>query len=104
MGRASTTAPPAQTRPRASHAATSQTAAPASVEAVRGLPLLMRFSPQMRHESSELKRFLFANLYRHPVVTATTAYAELVDAAAMALVAVRIVRARKGEEDEGNMA
>jgi dGTPase len=47
-------------------------AAPASPQAVRALPLLMRFSPQMRHESSELKRFLFANLYRHPAVTATT--------------------------------
>jgi dGTPase len=39
---------------------------------VRELPLLMRFSPTMRHESSELKRFLFANLYRHPAVNATT--------------------------------
>jgi dGTPase len=29
----------------------------------------------MRHESSELKRFLFANLYRHPAVTATTSRA-----------------------------
>jgi dGTPase len=47
-------------------------AAPADAQAVRELPLLMRFSPTMRHESSELKRFLFANLYRHPVVTATT--------------------------------
>jgi dGTPase len=47
-------------------------AAPDSPQAVRALPLLMRFSPQMRHESSELKRFLFTNLYRHPVVTATT--------------------------------
>jgi dGTPase len=47
-------------------------AAPASPDAVRALPQLMRFSPQMRHESSELKRFLFANLYRHPAVTATT--------------------------------
>ena len=47
-------------------------AVPASPEAVRSLPLLMRFSPGMRHESSELKRFLFANLYRHPAVTATT--------------------------------
>ncbi len=47
-------------------------AAPASPDAVRALPLLMRFGAQMRHESSELKRFLFANLYRHPAVTATT--------------------------------
>ncbi len=47
-------------------------AAPDSPEAVRRAPLLMRFSPRMRSESSELKRFLFANLYRHPAVTATT--------------------------------
>ena len=47
-------------------------AAPASAQAVRALPLLMRFSSSMRHKSSELKRFLFANLYRHPAVTATT--------------------------------
>ena len=47
-------------------------AAPASPQAVRELPLLMRFGATMRHESSELKRFLFANLYRHPAVTATT--------------------------------
>ncbi|HYP31234.1 MAG TPA: deoxyguanosinetriphosphate triphosphohydrolase, partial [Burkholderiaceae bacterium] len=47
-------------------------AAPASPQAVRELPLLMRFGPTMRHESSELKRFLFANLYRHPAVTSTT--------------------------------
>ena len=47
-------------------------AAPASAQAVRALPLLMRFSSSMRHESSELKRFLFANLYRHPAVTDTT--------------------------------
>ena len=47
-------------------------AAPGSPDAVRQAPLLMRFSPQMRHDSSELKRFLFANLYRHPAVMATT--------------------------------
>jgi len=47
-------------------------ARPESPDAVRRLPVLMRFSPQMRHEGSELKRFLFANLYRHPAVTSTT--------------------------------
>jgi dGTPase len=56
--------------------ATSETAiaahAPADADAVRRLPPLMRFSAAMRHESSELKRFLFANLYRHPSVAATT--------------------------------
>jgi dGTPase len=52
--------------------ATIDAAAPASAEAVRALPPLMRFSAGMRRESSELKRFLFANLYRHPSVMATT--------------------------------
>ncbi len=53
-------------------------AAPGSAEAVRQAPLLMRFSAQMRSESSELKRFLFANLYRHPMVTGTTDQARVV--------------------------
>jgi len=48
------------------------TAAPASPEEARRAPALMRFGERMRHESSELKRFLFANLYRHPSVMATT--------------------------------
>jgi len=37
-------------------------------------------------------------------VTLVTGVAELIDAAAMALVAIRIVRARKGEDDDGSMA
>jgi dGTPase len=47
-------------------------AGPAGADDVRRLPQLMRFSAGMRRESSDLKRFLFANLYRHPAVTATT--------------------------------
>ncbi|MET0382827.1 MAG: deoxyguanosinetriphosphate triphosphohydrolase [Burkholderiaceae bacterium] len=47
-------------------------AAPDGPDAVRRAPLLMRFGAEMRLGSSELKRFLFANLYRHPAVTATT--------------------------------
>jgi len=43
-------------------------AAPADAEAVRGHAPLIRFSPDMRAASHELKRFLFANLYRHPQV------------------------------------
>ena len=46
--------------------------APASADAVRRLSPLIRFSTGMRHESAELKRFLFRNLYRHPQVSATT--------------------------------
>ncbi len=54
-------------------------AAPADVEAVRrsDKPLL-RFSPDMRTKSTALKRFLFANLYRHPQVQSTRARAEQV--------------------------
>jgi len=33
--------------------------------------LLVRFSPEMRADSTALKRFLFQNLYRHPQVTGT---------------------------------
>jgi dGTPase len=52
-------------------------AAPADADVVRrgGGPLL-RFSPDMRTKSTALKRFLFANLYRHPQVQSTRARAE----------------------------
>jgi dGTPase len=46
-------------------------AAPTSVDDVRRLPLLLAFSDGMRQQSKELKRFLFANLYRHPQVQQT---------------------------------
>jgi len=49
---------------------------PADVEAVRRSPPLLCFSAEMRSASSELKRFLFANLYRHPQVQATRQHAE----------------------------
>lgn len=52
-------------------------AAPDSPEAVRGCTQpLLRFSVDMRSKSTALKRFLFANLYRHPQVQATRARAE----------------------------
>ncbi|HLR82391.1 MAG TPA: deoxyguanosinetriphosphate triphosphohydrolase [Paenalcaligenes sp.] len=38
---------------------------PDSVDAVRELPLLAAFSPQVRAQATDLKRFLHANLYRH---------------------------------------
>ena len=47
-------------------------AAPASVNDVRMAPPMVAFSGQMARESIELKRFLHANLYRHPQVVATT--------------------------------
>ncbi len=52
---------------------------PADPEAVRrtSKPLL-RFSADMRAKSTALKRFLFANLYRHPQVQSTRARAEQV--------------------------
>lgn len=54
-------------------------AAPADAEAVRRSEApLLRFSPAMRAKSTALKRFLFANLYRHPQVQATRARAEQV--------------------------
>jgi dGTPase len=40
-------------------------AAPAHIDDVRAGPPLIRFSPQMRAETTALKRFLYANLYRH---------------------------------------
>lgn len=52
--------------------------APADVDAVRVQPPLLRFSPEMRTASTELKRFLFAKLYRHPQVQETRLRAELV--------------------------
>jgi dGTPase len=45
---------------------------PDSVDAVRRLPVLVAFSPAMAEQSQALKRFLFTQLYRHPVVTHTT--------------------------------
>ncbi len=39
--------------------------APASIEEVRLAPPLITFSPRIREESLELKRFLHDNLYRH---------------------------------------
>ncbi len=46
-------------------------ARPESADAVRALPPLLAFSEPMRRQSRELKRFLFANLYRHPQVLQT---------------------------------
>ena len=45
-----------------------ETAAPVDADDARAKGPLVRFSSEMRHASTELKRFLFANLYRHPVV------------------------------------
>jgi len=40
-------------------------AAPGSIDDVRSAPPLIRFSDGMRAETTALKRFLYANLYRH---------------------------------------
>ena len=47
-------------------------AAPASADAARCAGPLVRFGAEMREQSTALKRFLFANLYRHPQVVAST--------------------------------
>jgi dGTPase len=42
---------------------------------VRQLPPLAGFSAELRARNTELKRFLFRQLYRHPQVVQTTALA-----------------------------
>ena len=49
-----------------------------TVDDVRRHKPLVAFSETMRAESTELKRFLFRNLYRHPQVTETTERAAVV--------------------------
>ena len=53
-----------------------QAAAPVDADAARLCPPLLSFSPQMRVQSLELKRFLMKNLYRHPQVVDTMALAK----------------------------
>ena len=53
-------------------------AAPADVDAVRGLGPLVSFSRDMAARSAELKQFLLKNLYRHPQVVQTTQAAKQV--------------------------
>jgi dGTPase len=45
---------------------------PADADAVRAAPVLVAFGEPMRREASDLKRFLFRALYRHPQVVQTT--------------------------------
>jgi len=47
-------------------------AAPASADAARQLPRLLRFSDAMHADVTALKRLLFSALYRHPQVMRTT--------------------------------
>ena len=49
---------------------------PRDADGARQAGPLVRFSPAMRAASSALKRFLFANLYRHPQVIHTTGQAK----------------------------
>ena len=49
---------------------------PESADAARKLGPLVRFSADMRRQSAALKRFLLANLYRHPKVMHTTGQAQ----------------------------
>ena len=50
--------------------------APDTVDDVRQLPPLVRFSDGMRDRSTFLKQFLFKQLYRHPQVMETTSLAQ----------------------------
>ncbi|CAH0354351.1 deoxyguanosinetriphosphate triphosphohydrolase [Aquabacterium sp. CECT 9606] len=52
--------------------------APSSADAARLCPSLVRFSHPMREASTQLKRFLFKELYRHPQVNDTTVRAKQV--------------------------
>lgn len=51
---------------------------PVTADEARRCPPLVRFSPGMREASTQLKRFLFKELYRHPQVNDTTARAKQV--------------------------
>lgn len=51
-------------------------ARPADADAARALPPLVGFGAAARAQATELKSFLFANLYRHPNVCETTAQAQ----------------------------
>ncbi len=53
-------------------------AAPRRADDVRRLPVLAALPPARRAEFDELKRFLFASLYRHPQVVQTTEAARVV--------------------------
>lgn len=55
-----------------------QAHAPAHADEVRQLPALIAFSPLLATELRELKRFLFARLYRHPQVEAQRELAQQV--------------------------
>jgi len=50
---------------------------PADVQAVRALPPLVQFGPEMRAQSKALKAFLLQALYRHPQVAHTTGQARV---------------------------
>jgi dGTPase len=54
------------------------TAKPLSPNDVRQLPPMLAFGSEMRQKSTQLKQFLFRNLYRHPQVTQTTVLAKQV--------------------------
>ncbi|MBI2769552.1 MAG: deoxyguanosinetriphosphate triphosphohydrolase [Burkholderiales bacterium] len=56
----------------AATAAAVAAAGPGSADAVRALPPLVMFGEAMRDGSTRLKRFLHANLYRHPQVEEMT--------------------------------
>jgi dGTPase len=62
---------------------------PISADTARLCPSLVRFSQPMREASTQLKRFLFKELYRHPQVNETTARAKQVIAELFTAYAAR---------------
>ena len=59
-------------------AAALRAASPPDADAARRAGPLVRFGRDMRAQSAALKRYLFANLYRHPQVVHTTSQAQQV--------------------------
>jgi len=55
-----------------------RTHAPATADAARDMPALIRFSPELQTEVVQVKAFLRRHLYRHPRVVATTESAKQV--------------------------
>jgi dGTPase len=76
----------------------------ASVEEVRRAPVIIRFSSDMRRESSELKRFLLVNLYRHPQVMETTGRARQIVAGLYAAYCAEPSEMRTGQGAGGEVS
>jgi dGTPase len=65
---------------------------------------MIRFSSDMRRESSELKRFLLVNLYRHPQVMETTGRARQIVAGLYAAYCAEPSEMRTGQGAGGEVS